>query len=469
MPEKQLGLNFPSGPPGLETFGQIEELFRDKGVQDIYIKHLARNQDNDKNQIYIGRGDEGVGVVNLFPTQLSFRSPSTSTKKRQSLRGKLKIEATLDFFWLSRAGDTAHAPNARIIDYFQYPETRFSGFLQGCSNPPDSLRKKSQSKYGKRIFVLGSNDEGNTFGIVLTQLEDSIVESFPTLPPCDSSAILQMHSIDSVIGTNPTDLLIDELRLLSGIWHPSCTLRREDKGPIPFKGNQGGGYTLEALLGVPRNAKKAPDKHGYELKAYKKSGKISLMTPTADSGKEGDMAFKEFMAEFGWPGVRGDGRVVFNGVHRFHKPNKRTGYVLDIAGYDSGSDFFSEQADEIVVAIMKPLEDLMVSGWTFQKLLDSWSEKHAAACYVEYEKRKHSGPQSDSDYLYTGKSYFAHGTTILHYLRAIASDVVYYDAGHEISADGSAHQRPQWRISVTSKIQDRLATLYNEVEEKQLI
>jgi hypothetical protein len=326
-----------------------------------------------------------------------------------------------------------------------------------------------QSQYGKRILVLGANDNGETFGLVLTEADDAIVGIFPRLAVCETASVFMKHSIGAEAGTDSTSLLIRDLSAISGLWHPSCTLRTYDEGAVPFKGNQGGGYTLEALLGIPRNAKKAPDKHGYELKTFKRSGKISLMTPTADCGQEGEMSFRDFMLSYGWPGKKGDGRIVFNGIHRFHKMNPATGCVLDVSGYDRSSDDFADQVDEIVVALMKPIEDLMVSGWTFSKLLDSWSEKHAAACYVEYEKRTRQCPLHDADYLFTGKTYVAHGTTIFHYLRAIASDVVYYDAGHEISSNGKLHQRPQWRISVTSKLQDKLSKLYNEVEERQLM
>ena len=59
--------------------------------------------------------------------------------------------------------------------------------------------------------------------------------------------------------------------------------------------HKGGGYTLEALLGIPRNPGSSPDKHGFEIKSYKKSGKISLMTPPPDRGIEALVSFREFM------------------------------------------------------------------------------------------------------------------------------------------------------------------------------
>ena len=128
-------------PAGVIAFSQIEELFSSKQVKQIFVKHLSRKQDNDKNQIYLG--NRSNGALNLFPSQLLLRSESGSTRKPKSVRGRQKIEAKLDFYWLDRDGNSFGAPETRIIDYFQYPEVRMSGFLANCAMPPDPLRRRS--------------------------------------------------------------------------------------------------------------------------------------------------------------------------------------------------------------------------------------------------------------------------------------------------------------------------------------
>ncbi|MDU0459231.1 MAG: MvaI/BcnI family restriction endonuclease [Geobacteraceae bacterium] len=449
---------------GISEFNQIEELFASRGVCQIYIKHLSKKQDNDKNQIYFGTGLDGV--ANLFPAILSLRSASNSKQKRKSKHGLYIIEAKLDFEWLKLDGTSYSAPGAKIIDYFQYPEVRMSGFLTKCPSPPDALRRTRQQLYGKRILILGANNNGKTYGLVITELEDNIVSDFPELSQLQSSHIFSTHIIGHGLGSNPRNLLVSELKKIAGSWIPSITLKPGDKTPSPFKGNQGAGFTLEALLDITRNSSKEPDKHGYEIKSFKQSGKISLMTPTADAGREGALSFREFMDSYGWVGKKGDGRIVFNGIHRYHELCKSSGLTLDIIGFDDITKMFTEDTKDIMVCLCRE-DDELVSGWTFNKLLEGWSKKHNSACYVEYDKRTYTGEDNnhDNEYMFTGNVYFGEGTSIFNYLKSIISKIIYYDAGHEISADGSAHQRPQWRISVNQKFVQSLGQLYNDVSE----
>lgn len=452
-------------PTGLVDFSQVEELFASKEVTQIFVKHLSQRQDNDKNQIYLGSRSEGV--LNIFPSEVSLRSESESTKKPRSSRGQQKIEAKLEFHWLDRQGNSFSAPETRIIDYFQYPEVRLSGFLSGCDSPPDSLRRRHQEDYGRRILILGPSSTGTTYGLVLTAAQDPLVQRFPQLNQSEVCGVLRTHVIGASVGSDPRASLMDELRSLVGVWHPSVSLRSAAEGPQPFNGNQGAGWTLEALLGIPRNASKTPDKHGFEIKSFKQGGKISLMTPTADVGEEGSLAFRDFMARYGWPARRGDGTIVFNGTHKYNKRCLSSGYVLDVHGYDPSKRAFASSSEQITPCLMDREKDLMVSGWSFQKLLSNWSKKHAQACYVEYVKRPYSGtdPRHDSEYMYTGNVYIGSGTNIFLYLHAIVSRCVYYDSGHEITSTGKAKQRPQWRISVSREFEKTLSELYYQVEK----
>ena len=53
---------------GFNNLNQIEQIFIKLKVDRIYIKELAQNQDNDKNQIYFGSGIDGI--TNLFDLQI---------------------------------------------------------------------------------------------------------------------------------------------------------------------------------------------------------------------------------------------------------------------------------------------------------------------------------------------------------------------------------------------------------------
>jgi hypothetical protein len=231
---------------------------------------------------------------------------------------------------------------------------------------------------------------------------------------------------------------------------------------VPFKGNQGAGYTLEALLGVETNANKEPDAHGHEIKSFR-GDKISLMTPTADLGFEGTNSFRDFMRAYGKDGKKGDGSKRFTGVHRVGSVNKGTGLGLRVIGYNPAMDQFDEDPNAIRVELYAPASGEVVSGWSLSKLAGSWSRKHAFAAYVRAEHRENKSDSSD-EYRFQVPWYMCEGTDIWKLFKAISSGLVYYDPVHSIYADGEAKVRPQWRIG-TGKIHAALEKLYNNVRE----
>ena len=263
---------------GIASLEQLLGLLRGQGVRTVYVKHLSPRQDNEKNQIYLGQGLDGV--TNLFPARIEVRSASQSLTKPKSAAGRAKLEAVLEFAWLDTNGVRHDAPHTRIIDYFQYPEVRMSGFLKGCGTGPDALRREKLAHYGKRSLVMGTAADGKVVGLVLTHRHDALVVSFPDLPLAGTAGVLRVLSVDGMPGTDPAELLKAEISaIIRAGWHSS----RINKGGtiVPFTGGQGGGYTLEALLGVAANGNKMPDRHGFEIKSYSGS-RISLMTPTPD-------------------------------------------------------------------------------------------------------------------------------------------------------------------------------------------
>jgi len=473
---KQQSLNFKSG---IETFDQIEALFQAQGVERIYVKELAPRQDNDRNQVYLGKNG-AKNLLTLFPAELTYRPPSTSTEKSKSRAGQPIVEMSLNFYWLHADGSSHLAPHAKIIDYFQYPEARFSGFALGCKERPDCMIRNNLHSidYGRRLLIMGANREsGRTFGLALTERDDPVVSDFPELSPYPLVPLLTTHVIGKKSGVTPRELLLNELTSIVGKWHPSIRLKVKDGDPVPFKGHQGAGFTLEALLNIPSNADKAPDKHGFEIKSFSKGGKISLMTPTADMGKESEMPFRQFMETYGWTPVK-DKRLmkVFNGTFRYQKPRlcehiNRT-LMLDVQGYDHATDKFDLSGDDkVFIRIDDCNAHFLLSGWSFQKMLNSWNDKHASACYVEYEKRRYTGSDTkhDYEYRYTGRVYICEGTDIFAYLAGIGKDIIYYDPGHDITKTGKTNQRPQWRMTVSKQtFQKDLGELYDSVTLENL-
>jgi MvaI/BcnI restriction endonuclease family len=449
---------------GITKVEQLQELFQRHGINQVYVKHLARRQDNDKNQIYLGRGIDGIANI-LPPQKVRVRARSESTAKSRSEKGSPIMEALIDLAWLGRDGTLFPAPGTRVIDYFQYPEARISGFIDGCDNPPDALRRRNLSKYGKRILLLGIVSGGYVIGFVLTEAEDPLVGEFPELPDLPVQPLLKVLVFGEKFGQSPTQLLLDELTVVhrSG-WQPSVSLRPGEVTPGPFKGWQGGGYTLEALLSIPRNADAAPDKHGYEIKSYTPGKKISLMTPTANGGREKELGIRKFVETYGT--VSSDGSHAFSGVYRCNQPNKKTGFVMRIEGYDADNidEPFDTDTDNIRIVIRDEKESIDISVWTFDKIAAKWGKKHASACYVPRDRRDHAGgPGHDYDYRFSDEVFICEGTSIRRLFRAIHAGVVYYDPAHRIYLNGIAKARPQWRISATKKFEMTLAALYREV------
>lgn len=166
----------------VHTIENLTNQFRAHGVSTIYVKHLSPKQDNEKNQIYLGSGLDGV--TNIFPATKDVRSLSQSANKRKSKKGRPKLEACINLAWLVENGVLYPAPNTRIIDYFQFAEVRMAGFLLGCKLAPDALRRRFQRGFGKRILALGLAPTRQVIGRD-SRLYPTITPGLST--PCGSS------------------------------------------------------------------------------------------------------------------------------------------------------------------------------------------------------------------------------------------------------------------------------------------
>ena len=438
--------------PAIATIEQLQELLRGQGVRTAYVKHLSPKQDNEKNQIYLGGGLDGV--TNLFPATIEVRSASASLTKRRSSAGKPKLEARLDFAWLDADGTRHNAQQTRIIDYFQYPEVRMSGFLNRCEQGPPALRRRLLGDYGRRILVMGTAADGKVIGLVLTERDDPVVAELPELPLVGEKGVLGVLSIDGEVGTDPAELLRHELEaIVRGGWHWSRINRAGVIGA--FTGAQGGGYTLEALLGVAANGNKAPDKHGFEIKSFSGS-RISLMTPAPDRGFQGDHTFREFMECYGHPAVNEDGSVRFTGLHKVGVINAKTGLGMRVAGYDRATDSFGDAAT-IAVEMFNPLSGEIAAAWSLEKLANCWNAKHANALYITFESR--ADPDGKAEYRFAPRWLQGKGTDVWRLLRAIDRGIVFYDPADTIYADNRPKNRPQWRIN-SSQLEAAMKVLY---------
>ncbi|MGB9150151.1 MAG: MvaI/BcnI family restriction endonuclease, partial [Burkholderiales bacterium] len=224
-------------------------------------------------------------------------------------------------------------------------------------------------------------------------------------------------------------------------WHISCRLNRDGQ-VIPYAAQNGGGYTLEALLGVKPNANSTPDFLGWEIKAYS-SGKVTLMTPEPDAGYYGKHGVREFVRKYGYDA--GDDVLYFTGVHRANMLCSKSGQTLRLRGFDHVKKKITEVDGGIELV---DSQGNISASWTFQGLIAHWSRKHSAAAFVPYDKK----PEKPPEYHYKSPILLGEETEFPLYLTALHDGLVIYDPGSKVtdasSSTGRVKARSQFRISV---------------------
>src|ERR1051326_3083736 len=115
-------------PEGFDL-NRLRTLMRSVGCTELYAKRLAPN-DNNKNQPYFAARGE-LRVFNVLPIR--------AMHPHRNSAGESSFLAEIDFTWAMADGRVYPAPHAKLILYPQYPEVRFSGFLEGAYFPAADL------------------------------------------------------------------------------------------------------------------------------------------------------------------------------------------------------------------------------------------------------------------------------------------------------------------------------------------
>jgi hypothetical protein len=225
---------------------------------------------------------------------------------------------------------------------------------------------------------------------------------------------------------------------------------------IPYVARNGGGYTLEALLGVIPNGRSAPDFEGWEIKAYS-GGRITLMTPEPDAGYYGEHGVEAFLRRYGTQ--RNEDTIYFTGIHKAGIRSS-SGHLLTTEGFDQNTGKIVNVSGGIRLLD----ENQNVSAeWTFGKLIKKWSEKHAAAAYVPYEREEGNAIR----YRYNSPVLLGEGTEFEFFLNAMISNAVIYDPAPKLTGVGTlktqVKARNQFRINIKE-----LTQLYRNVENVAL-
>jgi len=482
------------------------ELFRSMGVSRVIFKKLSPN-DNSKNQPYMGGHLTDLGFL---PTGEIVNSESKSGKTSDPKR-QIKYTTSLNYYWISSEGHSYKAPNAKLIYYPQYPEVRFSGFLAKCEF--DMGGWMDPAKKGReqgRVLFFGIKNTGEIFAYLATpdsriakEINDySSVEltgvfrelfiSRKLHSPVPSATVRNYNRAQTDLFTHQNELpltgkvaeaaekylssssaeilalssramLISELkRIHLKQWIPGKRLE-SDGNVIPYSAQNGGGYTMEAELGVIPNGIAEPDFMGWEVKQFGvkrfdliDSKPLTVMTPEPNGGAYVDTGVELFMRKYGYADTKGRAnRFNFNGRHVANVLCNKTGLTLVTDGYDSDTNKITNGTGSIALLDAK---GNVASSWSFTKLMEHWKRKHSKAVYIP-SISKQEGNELKA-YHYGNIARLFEGTSIIRLLKAVSEGHVYYDPGIKLeNADTipKTKRRSQFRIksSALDKLYDR--------------
>lgn len=418
----------------IKSLDAIRSMMTQHNVNTLVFKRLAPN-DNSKNQIYLGAD---YSSLQLLPFGKVYADKSKKDSKRD------RFKADLPFFWMDDEGRLHKAPNAQLILYPKYPEVRMSGFLKGARvNPGAYLRSRDPG----RILLLGITGDRRIIGHMVGR-ENPIARE---LEQYDSEAVFS-EVFKKEAEQDTRKQLLTALKEISELgWVNSFKLGANGER-VPYKAQNGGGYTLEGLLGVTPNGLNEPDFLGWEIKQHRSpgldkplsGGAVTLMTPEPTGGFYRTEGIFDFVRKFGYPDTKGrEDRFNFGGVHKFGVLQARTGLTLQLTGYDIKKN----QIDDINGGISLVSEDGVEAAiWHYGALLEKWNRKHAKAAYIPSASRKGEITQ----YKYGHVIALGVGTDFGKFLSAMASRIIYYDPGIKVEGFSSdkpkAKKRSQFRI-----------------------
>lgn len=411
---------------------------RAAGCHSVYAKQLAAN-DNSKNQIYFGGGFQALNVVPYGDVSAA----------RNSARAQFK--APVDLWWLTPDGNPERAPGAQLILYPQYPEVRFSGFLRGCIAAPSEVLT---SRDHGRVLVLGVRSDGRVFAwagmadaAVARQIDDQRQVGY-------ARRVGVFLEIAFETAAGGAQIEVELLQKLGAIhrrgWMDPIRLRK-DGSVVPCRGQNCGGFTLEAVLGVAANSLAEPDYLGYEVKQHavkdfgrpSSGGAITLMTPEPTAGVYCEAGVESFVRAYGYADKLGRAdRLNFGGVYRVGTRVTSTGLRMELLGWDRLQSKIVDAGGGI--ALLDDA-DTVAAMWHFTGLIRHWQRKHDRAVYVPSMKSDGVPVQ----YSYGDLVRLGEGADFALVLKALDSGLVYYDPGiklEHVSTQPKLKRRSQFRV-----------------------
>ncbi len=422
-----------------ETMVELAQMMQAAGVNRLYAKKLAPN-DNSKNQVYLG-GD--FTALNILP----HGSVYTDTDETSgSVRNRAK--AVIDFYWLGDNGNVQHAPSAQLILYPNYPEVRLSGFLKNCrSAPSDIMRVREEG----RVMFFGITNDGKIISHAAGQ-NSNLAKAIHAQDQLDETGVfLRIPLNTDEIDTR--EQLLTVLRKIHQMYWVASQKLGKDAMSHSYAARNGGGYTLEALLGISPNGYSEPDYLGWEIKQYgvrdfvnfSPKSPVTLMTPEPTAGEYQDLGVEFFLKNYGYPDRSGKpDRLNFGGKYVCgYDAHHLTGVRLDLEGYDFKAGKISDMGGGLVLLTK---QDIVAAKWGFGGMLEHWNRKHAKAAYVPSLFRK-----PPPEYSFSSKILLCEQTDFSMFLAAVVGGSVYYDPGIKIENVSSdkpkIKKRSQFRVA----------------------
>jgi len=420
----------------LSEFHALVKKMKNLGAKRVFIKPLANN-DNSKQQIYLGSDFEVIRAI-----------PSGDVYSAGVSRKGAIFKAPLDFYWVNQKGETDLAPNAQIIFYPKYPETRLSGFLKGCSRtkaiaPSHLMQAPTADERAARIdinryLILGVDEKtvwahcSGWEGTLHDELK-GIVEAV------DARLVASVFYEYTLAKETSEEKLLNKLKEIY-LQGPIESCRLNAKGELlTYKAQNGAGYTLEAQFGITPNGSPEPDFMDWELKSHS-SGAVTLMTPEPNVGTYLD-DLESFLRAYGTR-IEPE-RMDFASRHNVGVMNKKTSLTMHFEGYDPATGEIVEPEGGLM---LRDAAGVLVAGWKFEKLIERWKQKHTNTCFVSYTAIRETPPK----YQFGPKVVLGKGTSLKLFLEALYSSTIYYDPGVNmklLKGKWKPKKRNQFRIS----------------------
>ena len=440
---------------------KVTMILQNLGASQIYVKKLAAN-DNSKNQPYFG---SHLTDLPFLPTGEIAASSSDSGKTTDPKR-KIKYQASLKFSWVGADGTIYQAPHAKLIYYPQYPEVRFSGFLR--SSKVDASKWMDPNKQGRsegRWLIMGVANDESIYAYLVTP-ENNLSNELASADFIKVSKVIWQLDIQHAGPVESTrDALIHKLLEIHNMgW---ITSRKLNSNGVfaPYNALNGGGYTLEAMLGISPNGIAEPDYLGWEVKQFgvtrlpRVGAKLTtLMTPEPNGGYYTTSGAIAFVRAYGYADRSGkEDRMNFGGKHIVGKCQRLTNLTMQLVGFDAENSAITDATGAIVLL---DGSNNITASWSFAKLMDHWKRKHSQAVYIPCMRRTQS---SLNEYYYGKDIELGTGTSFEMVLSDMHLGKVFYDPG--IKLQNASCQNPRLKCRSQFRVNHKhLDTLYKQFE-----